>query len=763
MNLDNVYAFNNTLDEESKKITDKLNFKDILGMLKKDNMYSYYTLRKDGVRENIFVYILGFTDIDEKRKNIYIKAMGNVYEKALEFGVLKEEDIEKYITSAVDSIKGDKDFNIQDIDDIVYHKIQDKIILKKDENIEDRVWKNDGQKKEYENFLNIYSNSINSFYVEKLVILFIEENIDKIDVTKLDNVLEDKKFFEYMPFSNYIIFDELKTCLKEDKTFKIDDLKIDLENKLKGELDFSERENNKKALNLIEIYDKTGDFRCTDLNLSRECIDNLDKYTLNKACINNNGVLTQRDILLNAVFKDKYFNLSENDKHILGNHLCGFELDNLSKDDILFFYLNREKILTLNITQLQLFKNITCNKKVVELLENMPQNIRADIEDLSIGGRAKDVENIVVALSKYKGNYVKEEEKFENIQRNLSSLPKEKREEFEKFCTSKVPKVYKANLGLPKDLTFGLEFEVKGISLNSMGNLFESKKLLDELFKRQNLDFDLSRWKAKADCTVKGGLELTSPVLKDTKNDWEEIKQVSSLLKSLGAYADEDCGGHIHIGANILGTNQKAYEKFFKICSSCEDVIYKMSNPPGDKLRNSIYKQAAPTKPIVDEIIQKGYINISSKEDVIDLANIYSDSYIENLTSAGRGKLFNLENISKNGINTIEFRQFNEVTNLDYVEKQRNIFLPASIITKSISEDSNFKNKEKIYERLIDEKTPEEEKALCFVDYMFDDIMDKVVYYERYLAYDKELKIGGIEYEEYKNGTVKGIREIQGR
>lgn len=761
IDLDKLYKFKEPIDEKTRRLFDKLNFEDIKDFLKINKKDLYANLKKSGVKPPIFIYLLSKTEIPEERKCRYINSMGDFYKKNAKFEVITPEKIENVIIESVEIESKKENFDFRNINNFIKNKMQEKIVEEKESKgsrvfIEFDLKKNDDVNEKYENFIDIYSNSINAFDIEEIFMIYIEKNIDNLDLSKLDYVLSDKAFFENTPFFNDIVLDNFVKCLKTGEKFEIEEMKSILENQIKNiDVSYIDKEENEKTLNLINIYIKTGNVRSSIL--SEVGIANIDKEILDKVLELNNGILSNEDIVLKSVFKEKYENFNENEKHILSKHLEGFEVGNLKEVDFDFLYNNSEEILHLDIHQLYYLKNIKSNEKIVKLLKNLPYQIREEIEEINLGIKAEEVEAIIMALSRGLENDIKEEETYPNVLRNITDLPKDKQKKFKEFANQEEIRIYKENLGLPEDFTFGIEFEVKGISVKALNKITESEMITDYINLRQGTEADFSNWKIKKDDTVPGGAEIASPILSDTKEDWDSIKEISLFLKSLGAYADEDCGGHVHIGADILENNSKAYENLFEMFSNCESIIYKMSNSPGDKLRKDSYKHAAPVKSIIDEILKKGSIKIRNEDDLNELAYKYSNCYIENLTQISKGKIINLENISIGGLNTIEFRQSNEIKDLDYIEKQKNIFLDAKIIHTSILNAKNPNYKKKIKEKLKDEDLDENEKSLYLLDYLFDSTFDKVVFYERYLAHEKELKIGDIEYDKYIEGKVIGI------
>lgn len=103
------------------------------------------------------------------------------------------------------------------------------------------------------------------------------------------------------------------------------------------------------------------------------------------------------------------------------------------------------------------------------------------------------------------------------------------------------------NIGLKKDVTFGLELEFEYIS---------------SLVKRSRIDNELKKifsnddWKTIEEISVSDGAEISSPIMKDEYSNWCQLDTVCRII-SKHARISRFCGGHIHIGAQILGDKKE--------------------------------------------------------------------------------------------------------------------------------------------------------------------------------------------------------------
>ena len=114
---------------------------------------------------------------------------------------------------------------------------------------------------------------------------------------------------------------------------------------------------------------------------------------------------------------------------------------------------------------------------------------------------------------------------------------------------------------------FNLSYRSSGLSLPqtvTMGIEIEYEKVLKEhVTKYINKNFP--NWDSKADYSISLGGEVTSPILHDNLKTWQELREVCQYLKRIGAKTSQKSGGHIHIGAHILGENMEYWKQFIRL------------------------------------------------------------------------------------------------------------------------------------------------------------------------------------------------------
>lgn len=504
--------------------------------------------------------------------------------------------------------------------------------------------------------------------------------------------------------------------------------------------------------NLEDRDSGTNKFLSDDL---KQIIDSVDKE---KAFKKQGGIETSNiDILfLSYIAGDKFDSLDHETIEKIKAMLRSFEFKDLKRADIELVreYFDAICYKDLTIEELYFLKNIADNEDILRVFEGLPDSLKAQVLKLNVVTTPEEIANIMSALAycttpREEG----EKEEFPSTKYQFSKLPPEKREQLLSLIREEPLKDYKKKIGLYHPITFGFELETDGVSEKTVKEIIVQKGVANAIHQSQGIKKGITpKWAVDYDGTVLHGVEVISPVMKDDIEDWEALREVCTFLKAIGGEATDCCGGHIHIGVDVLGSNGDAWENFFKTWSASEPIIYKMSNKPGAKPRTNTLNEAGPTKPIIDELLASGEVNIKNPSDIKDLADSYTRRYLGDNISSGRSKGLNLCPIAEGKQDTIEFRIPNG--NLDYVEIQRTAELYARMldIARQMAENPEYKSD--IF-RKLQAGTTEEEKMIYLVDLLFDKTIDKAVFYERYFSKPKDLEIGGKKYSDVVESEVK--------
>ncbi len=284
---------------------------------------------------------------------------------------------------------------------------------------------------------------------------------------------------------------------------------------------------------------------------------------------------------------------------------------------------------------------------------------------------------------------------------------------------------YRDTLNLPQELTFGVELEYE--------KLF--KILTDEFL---DVNF-LYSWKSINDGSLTLGGEVVSPILNDDISTWDQLQKICQFLAKYNADTFHNAGGHIHIGANILGEDIESWKIFLKLYTIYEHVLFRFAY--GDKLnaRKGIKNYAFPSK----ENLNMALLFL---DDAIDLSDIYYA-----IPNHSRYQALNLSNVhfimfetQKKFMNTIEFRFPNASSSEIVWQNNINAFAKMLLTAKDKLIDEEFLDYKikASKDEYINYDFIDLNGALEFVDLVFDNNLDKIYFLRQYFKnyqenYDK--------------------------
>lgn len=289
---------------------------------------------------------------------------------------------------------------------------------------------------------------------------------------------------------------------------------------------------------------------------------------------------------------------------------------------------------------------------------------------------------------------------------------------------------------IPPELTYGIELEAESSVEDESSNYYRTK-----LLKRYDDDFDevfyqpykyILDWKIKDEYSMTNGIEFTSPILKNTYEDIESIYRMTNLMKQLRFHPTQDCGGHIHIGADYFDCVED-YKNLFEIWANSEKILYLISNKEGEYPREGII----------------GYAKSITREKVAKIENEFSkkDVFIEDAKekqNEDKHYSLNILNIGKAFKNTIEFRIPNGTLEPKII--LQNITLYARImqtskqitrITNKIKNGEQITEEEKrkiIYKEMLKREIPDDDNMKILMNLLFDDKEERTIYEKRYYA-----------------------------
>lgn len=274
---------------------------------------------------------------------------------------------------------------------------------------------------------------------------------------------------------------------------------------------------------------------------------------------------------------------------------------------------------------------------------------------------------------------------------------------------------YRDKLDINPNTTIGIEIEFQKAFVN----------LINMKLKRK-VDTD---WIAKYDATVSScammvlyGGEINSPILRNNEKSWEELKTVCEILDKKNAQITEKCGGHIHIGEQIL--NHESYMEFIKLWYLYEPIIYRFCYGEFNRERKLMNTFASSLRNLFLTVIT----NEKYFESSIDLINYLSKE---------RRQAVNFQNVLIDK-KTIEFRCPN--SSLNPVIWQNNVNFFAHLLDKSnnveIDEDKlnyTLRYHTKNFRNCLDYIKINMNEAIELANIIFDNEIDKLYFLRQYV------------------------------
>ena len=290
-------------------------------------------------------------------------------------------------------------------------------------------------------------------------------------------------------------------------------------------------------------------------------------------------------------------------------------------------------------------------------------------------------------------------------------------------------------LGISKDITFGTEIEFE----DSKRHIIE-----EELAKK----FPVGNWKVVNDGSLNAGGEINSPVLRDTKENWNDLNTVCNLVDE-NAVVHKNTSAHVHIGMQILGNNPKYWRNFAKLWMTYEYIITRFLYGEYTSARDRFEYYAEPiSKDLIEDIEtldkyseSKTAINILRKLNKLDRKR-----RSVNFRHIGRTNLSDYSKEAKK--NTIEFRGGNGT--FDIVIWQNNVNLLVKMLEYAKRDDFDDKlidirlseiRERRIPSNIIKYSQIHINDAFEFADLIFTNNLDKIYFLRQYF---KDMTVGSI-------------------
>ena len=273
---------------------------------------------------------------------------------------------------------------------------------------------------------------------------------------------------------------------------------------------------------------------------------------------------------------------------------------------------------------------------------------------------------------------------------------------------------FRKSLDFKKTTTFGHELEFENAHIETIKKYLRTKN--DE-------------WYVMPDPSLKKGGEIPTPILKDSERCWKEIKEIIDFIND-HATIEENCGGHIHVGHQVLGDSNKAILNFLKLWATYEHVIYRFAYGKETKPRNAIKEYA---KPISNKFWET-YHEFKDDLDIPKEEIIKKVSIIRNIGAS----LKYLLPYERPDIDTIEFRCPNGSLDPIIWQNNTNVFVKMLYYCKSNSFnneiiDLRHEKRKTIYSILDNYSDFYLKDALEFADLIFNNNTDKIYFLKQYV------------------------------
>ena len=163
---------------------------------------------------------------------------------------------------------------------------------------------------------------------------------------------------------------------------------------------------------------------------------------------------------------------------------------------------------------------------------------------------------------------------------------------------------YQDEINIPNN-SFGIEIEFAGASYNKVERELKKIFYYNEpveywMDSRKSKIEKYNTWKLVKEATVQKritfeeytGGEINSPILKNNKKSWQELKQICEFLRNFeNITIDDNCALHIHTDRKILPSLEEI-KNLLKLWVVYEPIIYKFSYGEINAPRKMIYRYA---------------------------------------------------------------------------------------------------------------------------------------------------------------------------
>ncbi len=224
--------------------------------------------------------------------------------------------------------------------------------------------------------------------------------------------------------------------------------------------------------------------------------------------------------------------------------------------------------------------------------------------------------------------------------------------------------------------TFGIELEHVGGNNNAIAaelkrlGLNGSGRVLGYTESHSRIPpEDRDKWRVTLDSSVGG--EIVSPILRDTPETWRQLEKVCEVIRRHGGTVSARCGGHVHVGVDVLDNSKHRWRRYKKLISGFENILYRLStNRDLPAHRGTHYARP----------VGNSYRSLADRTINVDQAGGTEalQALARRFNVFGHASGVSTNNIADGSKPTIEFRTFNG--SLDPAQVQNNVRVAVGII-----------------------------------------------------------------------------------
>ena len=291
---------------------------------------------------------------------------------------------------------------------------------------------------------------------------------------------------------------------------------------------------------------------------------------------------------------------------------------------------------------------------------------------------------------------------------------------------------YRNSIGIGEDVTFGVEIEFAGARKRYVKEVLEKAYKNKFISSEWDVKYEETIYKDLEDGYVYGG-EAISDILTDNYSSWNDIKYACDKIKLFNGEINQNCGAHVHVGANIFNDDMKYYDRLMKLWIIYEDIILRFCFGEDNIPRNNFeYFAGSPYvyfKIMYDNFYKNNRLNLTYDEFVRGVC--FSES-CKNLAISFRclDKEF-VKNKYKNVYNwydykTLEFRAGNGTLNPVIWQNYINLYTKLLLCCLDDNKDWDMIDRKFNQEILNEElESYDYEKAVEFISFVFNNRLDK--------------------------------------